>query len=148
MFYSCVHVTLNKKCSHFWRYLRRWLQRRKYRQNNSISIQCIYGWTLYNWWTYLPSTAIGVVGYCRCFTCPSVRPTGHPSVFLSVCMVVRPSVRPSVPNDVTALTRLTITGIGLKFDGIMLSNMKQMAISNGHTLSIFAYSIVVSNFPW
>ena len=43
---------------------------------------------------------------------------------------------------------LRISGISLKFGGMMHSNMKEIAISSDHSHPIFVRSVKLWNFPW
>ena len=52
---------------------------------------------------------------------------------------------PGLRDDVTALT-LRISGISLKFGGMLHSNMNQIAIYNGHAQPILARSTALWNF--
>ena len=44
-------------------------------------------------------------------------------------------------------TSLRISAISPKFDGMMYSNMKQIAFQSGHARPFFARSVEIWNFP-
>ena len=63
----------------------------------------------------------------------------------SVCPSVCSSVR---PKRCSCCDSLRISAISLKFVGMMLSSMKQIAIQSGHALPIFAHSVELWNIRW
>ena len=77
---------------------------------------------------------IWVIHCSACIILVSIYPW-PPSVLTGI--VIISYVCLSVTNDVTALR---ISSIGLKFGAVMNSNMKQVAIKNGHAWPMFAFS--------
>ena len=59
---------------------------------------------------------------------------------LAMCVCVCPEQR--------RYCSLRTSAIGLKFDEVAHSTMKQISILNGHARPIFAYSMNLYNFPW
>ena len=86
---------------------------------------------------FLPSTNIGVDGYCR----QSLWPAVHLSVCLSVCQCVCPLVHSEWP---LCSNSLRISAISLKCGGMMHSTMEQIAMKYGHARPIFPCSTELS----